>query len=223
MFFSSCLPQVGHRHAFGLERLLQRLVGFDLVFFLDVFDDALELLGRHRVAELLAALDHQHLVDGFDDDLRRDIGEGLLQRRVAIGAQVRLLLPKRRDLPLLEVGLGDDLAVHLDQDLLEDIGMPSTRWPGCAATRLDHGEGCQKSFVSHSAKPRSYPRIPTGSASSPQDLRSSSSSVTLARTPSGARGSSGAVFRISALVNPGVTSPAVARTVHQAGLRLLLA
>ena len=31
-------------------------------------------------------------------------------------------LAQRRDLPGFEVGLGDDVAVHLDQDLLEDVG-----------------------------------------------------------------------------------------------------
>ena len=113
--------QVGHRHAFLLERGLQLLVGFDLVFLLDVLDDAVEALGAHRVAELLAALHHQHLVDGVDDHGRRDFGERLLQRRVAVGTQVRVLLAERRDLARFEIGLGDDLAVHLHQHLLDDV------------------------------------------------------------------------------------------------------
>ena len=45
------------------------------------------------------------------------------QRRVVVGPQVRVLLAKRGDLPLLEIGLGDDLAVHLHQDLLDDVGL----------------------------------------------------------------------------------------------------
>ena len=58
---------------------------------------------RHRVAELLAALHHQHLVDRVDDHRRRDFGERLLQRGVAVGTQVRVLLAERGDLPLLRV------------------------------------------------------------------------------------------------------------------------
>src|SRR5688500_20070366 len=58
---------------------------------------------------------------------------------------------------------------------------------------------------------------------SPYDCSSSSSSVTLVKTPSGALGSSGAGFRISAFVKPGVTSPAVARTVHHDGFRCIFA
>src|SRR6476469_1727602 len=57
----------------------------------------------------------------------------------------------------------------------------------------------------------------------PYPPKSSNSDVTLLRTPSGARGSSGACLRISAFVNPGVTSPAVARAVHQDGFRCIFA
>ena len=56
--------QVAHRHALLLERRLELLVGLDLVLRLDVVEDALELLVAQLVAELLAALDQQHLVDG---------------------------------------------------------------------------------------------------------------------------------------------------------------
>ena len=57
--------------------------------------------------------------------LRRDLVERLAQLRVArVALQIDLLahLPQRRDLPLLEIGLGEDLAVHLDEDLLDDLG-----------------------------------------------------------------------------------------------------
>ena len=78
-----------------------------------------------RVAELLAALHEQQLVDGVDHDLRRDLVERLPQLRVGrIALQIDLLarLPQRRDLALLELGLGEDLAVHLHEDLLDDLG-----------------------------------------------------------------------------------------------------
>src|SRR5687767_595904 len=57
----------------------------------------------------------------------------------------------------------------------------------------------------------------------PDRHRSSASSfitpVTRAKSPSGARGSSGMGLSTSAFVKPGATSPAVALTVHQEGPR----
>ncbi len=49
--------QVVKGQAFLFEGGLKLLLGFDLVFFLDVVDDALELLRPERVAQLAAALD----------------------------------------------------------------------------------------------------------------------------------------------------------------------
>ena len=83
---------------FGLERGLKLLLGLELVFLLDVVDDALELLVAHLVAELLAALHDEHLVHGLDHDLRRHLVERLLQLLVAgVGLEVHLLalLPQR--------------------------------------------------------------------------------------------------------------------------------
>ena len=103
----------------------------------------------HRVAELFAALHHQHFVDGVDDHLRRDFRERLLQRRVAVGPQVRVLLPERGDLPLLEIGLGDDLAVHLDEHLLDDVGAAASQPPQRAistqATTMQFCVSCESS------------------------------------------------------------------------------
>ena len=84
-----------------------------------------ELLVAHRVAELLAALDEQHLVDHVDDQLRRHIVEHLPELGVGrVGLQIRLLphLAERGDLAGFEVGLGEDLAIHLDENLLDDFG-----------------------------------------------------------------------------------------------------
>ena len=61
------LAQVGHRHAFLLQRRLELRVVLELVLLLDVLDDALELLVAQRVAQLAAALHQQQLVDGVDD------------------------------------------------------------------------------------------------------------------------------------------------------------
>ena len=85
------------------------------------------------VAELFAALDEQHLVDRVDHDLRRDLVERLAQLDVVgIALQVDLLalLAQRGDLALLEIGLGEDLAVHLHENLLDDF----------AAGRGDRGQ-----------------------------------------------------------------------------------
>jgi hypothetical protein len=57
-----------------------------------------------------------------DDDGRRDLDEGRLQCRIAFRTQVRILLTQRCDLARFEIGLGDDLAVHLHQDLFDDVG-----------------------------------------------------------------------------------------------------
>ena len=54
--------QVRHRQAFLLQRRLELLFGLELVFLLDVVDDALELLVAQLVAQLLAALHDEHLV-----------------------------------------------------------------------------------------------------------------------------------------------------------------
>ena len=89
-----------------LERRLELLVGLDLVFLPDVVDDALELLVAQLVAELLAALHDEHLVDRVDHDLRRDLVERLAQLRVVrVALQIDLLplLAQRGDLPLLEI------------------------------------------------------------------------------------------------------------------------
>jgi hypothetical protein len=117
--------QIGHRHVLGLQRRLELLLGLDLVFLLDVLDDALELIVADAVAELLAALQQQHLVDDVDDQLRRDLVERLAKLGVgrrALQVDLLPLLAQDADLTLLELALREDLAVHLDEDLLEDFG-----------------------------------------------------------------------------------------------------
>ena len=116
--FSRFLRRPVDGDAFLLERGVELLVGLELVLLADVLEHALELLVGHLVAELLAALEQQHLVDGVHQEVGRDFRDGLLQ--LLVGHLLRALA-QRRDLARLELGLGDDLAVHLDQDLLEDL------------------------------------------------------------------------------------------------------
>ena len=116
--------QVGHRHALGLERGQKLLVVLDLVFLADVVDDLLELLFAQLVAKLFPALDDDHFVDRLDHDLRRDFVERLAQllvRGIALEVELLAFLPQRRHLALFEIALGEDFAVHLHEDLLDDF------------------------------------------------------------------------------------------------------
>ena len=47
--------------------------------------------------------------------------------RIALQVDLLTLLAQRGDLALLEVGLGEDLAVHLDENLLDDFGADAGR------------------------------------------------------------------------------------------------
>ena len=118
-------PQVRHRHAFLLQGRLQLFVGFDLVLRLEVVEYSLELLVAQLVTELLAALDQEHLVHGAHEQTRRDLVQRLAQLGVAFfrgEVDVLPLLTQGLDLPRFEVSLGEDLAVHLHQNLLDDLG-----------------------------------------------------------------------------------------------------
>ena len=68
------------------------------------------------------ALNQEQLIDRFEDQLRRHLGDRALER-LALGRDVRELRPGTKDgnLTLLELALGQDVAVHLDQDLLDDL------------------------------------------------------------------------------------------------------
>ena len=121
-------PQIGQRHPFLLQRLLELFVGVDVVVLLDVVENALELLVAHDVAELAAALDEQQLVDGAENQLRRAFRNRLLEFG-AVGGDVLKIgtLPQELDLHPLEIAFGDDVAVHLDEHLLEDFGTKRDR------------------------------------------------------------------------------------------------
>ena len=118
-------PQLGERQAFLLQRLFERRVVFELVIGPNLLDDVGEPLVGDGQVQFLRALQEQQLVDRLQHDLRRDFVERLAQLRVVL--QVRfghlaVLLAERRDLTLFQVALGEDLAIHLDQDLLDDLG-----------------------------------------------------------------------------------------------------
>ena len=81
----------------------------------------MELLVPERVPELATALHEKQLVDGVDDDPRGDFDKGFLQVGVGGGAEIGIALPERRDLTLLQLGFRQDVAVYLDENLLDDI------------------------------------------------------------------------------------------------------
>ena len=88
--------KIGEGHVLLLERRLELLVVLDLVLFLELVEDALELLVAELVAELLAALHEQHLVDDVHHQFRRDLVEHLPQLRVGeVGLPDRAAAPSR--------------------------------------------------------------------------------------------------------------------------------
>src|SRR6185369_7276190 len=89
---------------------------------------ALEILVGHDVAEFAATLDEQQFVDRTQNQLRRAFGNRLLQLR-AVGGDVLQFgaLPEKFDLHPLEIALGHNVPVHLDEDLLENFAMERNR------------------------------------------------------------------------------------------------
>jgi hypothetical protein len=120
------LAQVVHRHVFLRQRGLELRVVLEFLFLPDVGDDRLELIVAKAKAQLAPALQEEQLVDRIHNQLRGDLGELLFQRLVVFQRRGVDLLPlhllaQHGDLPLLELGFRDDVAVHLDEDLLEDV------------------------------------------------------------------------------------------------------
>ena len=62
---------------------------------------------------------------------------------VAAGPEIGFALAQRRDLPRFEIGLGDDVAVHLDQNLLEDVASRASAERDEQHARSDHGPTLQ--------------------------------------------------------------------------------
>ena len=129
--------------------------------------------------------------------------------RVVLQVELLAALAQRRDLPRLEVGLGEDLAVHLDQDLLDDLGAQRRRRATSARTAATSGHGaCDVLFIAKSLQPNILPLIEqlAQQAADPLEHARPARADLLARA-----------CRISALVKPGLTSPSRARAVHQLG------
>ena len=119
-------PQIGHRQPFLLERLLKLRLVLEVVRRLDVFKNLSELLIAERETRLSPPLNQQEFVDGRENQIGSDFGDGLLQFRTRRG-RVRQLgaISELRHLTGFEFRLCDDFAVHLDQDLLQDLGVDS--------------------------------------------------------------------------------------------------
>ena len=103
---------------------MELLFRLHLVLSFDVAEHFLELLFAQRVAELLPALDNDHLIDRVHHDLWGDVVERLAQLhvvRVAFQIDLLALLAQRGDLALFEIALGEDFAVHLHEDLFDDF------------------------------------------------------------------------------------------------------
>jgi hypothetical protein len=88
----------------------------------DVGPGGLERVVAHRVAELTAALHEEQPIHRLEDQVRRHLGDCLPQLRAG-RRQVRQCGPVAQlaDLTLLELGLGDDVAIHLDDHLFDDL------------------------------------------------------------------------------------------------------
>ena len=119
------LPQIGQRQALLFEGGLECFLAFELVLGLDALEDGREPRVGEGVTELLAALHDEHLVQRLDQKGGRDLIEHLSKLRVVrVALQVDLLtlhFPEPRNLPVLQVGFREDLAVHLDEDLFDDF------------------------------------------------------------------------------------------------------
>ena len=141
-----------------VDDLGQLFVGLEVVLFPQVVKELAELIIRELESQLLAALGEEHLVDGAGDHSRCNLGEHLVQ----LGVCPRLVAPPadRGDLAVLEIGLGEDLAVDLDDDSLQyPAAIPRFRTEGLRQSRTGpdsdqrHGERktCDQ-MVSHGCR-----------------------------------------------------------------------
>ena len=119
------LPQLAEGEALALEGLLELLLARDLVVLLDAVDRLVDPLRGGLDPGVLRLLEEQDLVDRVLEDL----GVVLAQEGPDVrGVDARPL--GRRDLARLELGEGDDLAVHLGHDPLDDLGLAPPRGGG---------------------------------------------------------------------------------------------
>src|SRR5579864_2854839 len=96
------LSQLLLGHALLGERLVERRVILEMVVRLEVLDELLVLIVAHLVAQLARALHEDHVVDGLDDEARRDLLQRSLDHRVGLGGfDISLLVLRRERFGLL--------------------------------------------------------------------------------------------------------------------------
>ena len=117
-------PQIRHRQPFLFQCLLKLRLVLKVVRRLDVFENLSELLIAERKTRLAPSLDQQEFVYGRENQIGREFGDGLLQVRTR-RRRIRQFraLAEFSHLTGFEFRLCDDFAIHLDQDLLQDLGV----------------------------------------------------------------------------------------------------
>jgi hypothetical protein len=157
------LPQVVDRHPLLLQRGLEPLVVLKVLLLAQVRQPFLELLVAQPVPPLLRQLDDQQLVDRVDQNERRDLGQHFFELFVVLdrfGIDVFVdPLTDGGDLPGLELRLRDDVAIHLHEHLLDDLGshrhrehdqhQECSRSPEpqeCSSVNRDSGRGREESL-----------------------------------------------------------------------------
>ena len=117
--------QIGQRQPSCLSAASKCFLVLELVLGPDVLEDGRELRVAEGVAELLAALHDEHLVHASTRMAGVISIEHLSKLRVVrVALQIDLLtlhVAEPGDLPIFEVGFREDLAVHFDEDLLDDF------------------------------------------------------------------------------------------------------
>src|SRR4029079_4706176 len=142
-----------------------------------------------RVVELAAALNEQELIHSFEDQVGCQFTDRLLKLEIGLGARV-LRSRQRRCEPLLEVRLGNNLAVDFDQYLFNDL-------------RPERNAG-QKSTGQNQARRR---RNQSVCHLNSLELNMLNNSSNRPKMPFSALGSSSGRRRISSFENPPCTSP----------------
>ena len=91
---------------------------FEIVLRFQIVNDLCELFVGKLPSQFLAPLHYQQLVDGSGDHRRGHLGHNACQFRII--RWLKIPIADLGDLSTLQVGLGDDLPVHLHEDLLDD-------------------------------------------------------------------------------------------------------
>ena len=118
------LAQIRHRAALKVDLTLELFIGLDVHLLHDVLLPLLEKARRNPEATVFRDLQYQHVVDDAFQNLFLQLGDAgfvLFRRR-----RRPELLHGRLDF-LIELGKGDDLAVHFRHDALHCLGECSGR------------------------------------------------------------------------------------------------